>query len=123
MESDRRSPCNAGWRSGVKESRQLWEDFVMSDPMQTNRHPVDELGDVREQMKLFEQREKDLREHILTHSEDLVGDEFAAYIQTQNRSQVDMKRLKQHVGEDVVREFTTSKPTKVLLCERKGKTS
>jgi len=44
-----------------------------------NRHPVDQLGDIRQQIKTLQEREQVLREELFATG-DLIGDEFEAEI-------------------------------------------
>lgn len=58
----------------------------------TNRHPIDELYDVRAQIAALKLREEALRDTILRdHLTE--GDEYRAEIITQNRVNLDRKAL------------------------------
>ena len=46
----------------------------------TNRHPVDELADVRAERRRVEEREKELRRALLAEGASLVGDAWAASV-------------------------------------------
>src|SRR4029077_15998416 len=46
----------------------------------TNRHPVDELADVRAERRRLEEREAELRNILLAHGADLDGDDYQARI-------------------------------------------
>ena len=59
--------------------------------MMQNRHPVDELADVRSEIKQLEDREQELRAYLLEHPEDRTGIEYIASIAEQRRSRVDIK--------------------------------
>ena len=48
--------------------------------MKRNRHPADELGDVRAQIKTLQEREEELRRELLDPDADRVGDEWRAEV-------------------------------------------
>lgn len=69
----------------------------------TNRHPVDELADVRAEMRRLKEREAELRTMIIedrcTHS----GAEFAVDIRTSEQERVDTAAVWREFGIDVLR--------------------
>lgn len=71
----------------------------------SNRHPVDELADVREAMKVLKTREAELRAAILTHECGLTGDEYEATIKETETERVDTKELKKEFGLEKLRPF------------------
>jgi hypothetical protein len=71
----------------------------------SNRHPVDELADLRKQMCQTEQRIEELRELILSGAYSLVGDEHAATLKVRTSQRVDIKDLKRAFGEKAVAPF------------------
>ncbi|MDY8108295.1 hypothetical protein U0C82_03910 [Fulvimarina sp. 2208YS6-2-32] len=75
---------------------------------QTNRHPVDELVDVKAKMAALAEREKSLKAKIIEMAgeRDAVGgDEFIATVALQSRKSLDRKGLEKRVGKDVVAGF------------------
>lgn len=58
----------------------------------SNRHPVDRLSDVREQIKLLEAEEKSLRQAIIDTG-DTVGLEYVAMIKSNEQKRLDRPTL------------------------------
>jgi hypothetical protein len=73
----------------------------------TNVHPVDQLAAVRSQIKALEEEEAALRQYLLEHEADRVGDLHIAQIGTWPRKQIDLKGLAGQIGEAVLQKFTT----------------
>jgi hypothetical protein len=71
----------------------------------SDRHPVDELADLRKQMRQTEQRIEELRELILSGACSLVGDEHAATLKVRTSQRVDIKELKRAFGAKAVAPF------------------
>ena len=65
----------------------------------SNRHPVDELADLRKQKHQTEQRIEELRELIISGACSLVGDEHAATLEERTSQRVDIKKLRREFGE------------------------
>jgi len=64
---------------------------------------IDELGDVRGELKRLDQRESELRAEILKHRKgEGVGERFAFVISSAARWNLDLARIKQELGEDWV---------------------
>jgi hypothetical protein len=57
--------------------------------MKPNRHPADELADVRAEIRRLQEREEALRAHLLEHPEDRIGDDYTVSISSQSRKHVD----------------------------------
>jgi hypothetical protein len=89
--------------------------------MLQNRHPADELADVRSEIRRLEDREQELRIYLLEHPHDRTGIEHIATVREQRRSRVDLKALAAEIGHSVLQQFThfTSCQT-VRLRERSG---
>jgi hypothetical protein len=66
---------------------------------------VDELADLRKQMRETEQRIEELRELILSGACGLVGDEHAATLEMRTSQRVDIKELKRALGSKAVAPF------------------
>jgi hypothetical protein len=56
-----------------------------------NRHPVDELADIRAEIRRLEDREQELRNYLLEHPHDRRGTDYEALIGTQQRKRVDLR--------------------------------
>src|SRR5262245_49316645 len=74
--------------------------------MMQNRHPVDELAEVRAEIRHLENREQELRAYLLEHPEDRTGIEYIASIAEQRRSRVDIKALADEIGHPLMQRFT-----------------
>jgi hypothetical protein len=70
-----------------------------------NRHPADELADIRSEIKRLTIREGELRAYLLEHPDDREGDDYAVSITTQSRQRVDLKRLADEVGASLLQRF------------------
>jgi hypothetical protein len=75
--------------------------------VQNNRHPVDELADVRSEIKRLEGREQELRAYLLEHPDDRVGTEHVATIGEQQRKRVNLRALADEIGASLLQRFTT----------------
>jgi|SRR5215472_8380071 len=71
-----------------------------------NRHPVDELADVRSEIRRLEDREQELRVYLLEHPNDRIGIEYIASIGEQRRSRIDLKALADEIGHALMQRFT-----------------
>jgi hypothetical protein len=63
-----------------------------------NRHPVDELGDIRSQIKALKAREEELRRAVI-ESGDMIGDDYEAGLKHSVQQRVDLPALKVALGE------------------------
>lgn len=66
--------------------------------MNSNRHPVDQLADIRNQIRRLKAREDELRGWVLAHPTLLVGDEHVAFLQPQSTEHFDLQTAKKAVG-------------------------
>lgn len=73
--------------------------------MGTNRHPVDELFDVRAEMKRLKSREDELRDLILSSKCGLTGDQFDADVQRSESERIDTTALRKEFGLEKLRPF------------------
>jgi hypothetical protein len=71
-----------------------------------NRHPADELADVRGEIERLERREQELRSYLLSHPDDRVGSEHVAMVGSQRRKRVDLKALADEIGVSLLARFT-----------------
>jgi hypothetical protein len=83
-----------------------------------NRHPADELADVRFEIRRLQEREEALRAHLLEHPEDRVGDTYTVLVCSQSRKRVDLKRLADEIGASLLARFTTSPRRWSFACGR-----
>ena len=84
-----------------------------------NRHPVDRLADVREQIKVLESEEKALREKIMM-SGDTVGDDNVAQLKDGVRKTLDRAALEAHYGKDAIAPFMKETAYTTLYLFRKA---
>ena len=87
--------------------------------MASNRHPIDELSDVRSEMKRLKAREDELRSVILGGECGLAGDQFNASITLSQQNKMDMDAVRKALGAELVKAMTKSVPIRVIkLSER-----
>jgi hypothetical protein len=85
-----------------------------------NRHPVDELADIRAEIRRLEEREQELRTYLLEHPHDRSGAEFVATIGEKRRRHVDLHALANEIGHSLLQRFTSfTSVTEVRLRQRK----
>ncbi|MGO4506025.1 hypothetical protein AB4Z51_03325 [Bradyrhizobium sp. 2TAF36] len=70
-----------------------------------NRHPVDQLADIRAEIKQLKAREDQLRAEVLDHPEDLAGDEHEAMLVQMRTERLDVEKLKRELGLAFLRPF------------------
>jgi hypothetical protein len=84
-----------------------------------NRHPVDELADVRTEIRRLEDREQELRAYLLEHPNDRRGTDYEALVGTQQRKRIDLRALADEIGASLLGRFTRyATITMVKLRER-----
>jgi len=72
----------------------------------SNRHPADEMHDVKERIAEFEEREAELREILIAATEaERVGEEWIAHVSEQHRKTLDREALTEHFGAEVLQPF------------------
>jgi hypothetical protein len=67
-----------------------------------NRHPVDELAEIRAEKRRLSERENALRMRLLMTGADLVGDEQIAQVLEFERKELDRSALEQRFGKAAV---------------------
>jgi hypothetical protein len=67
-----------------------------------NRHPVDELAEIRAEKRRLSERENALRIRLLMTGADLVGDEHLAQVLDFEREELDRDALEQRFGKTAV---------------------
>jgi hypothetical protein len=63
-----------------------------------NRHVVDQLADVRQEIKRLQYEETFLKQQLEQPGADLQGDEFVAYLSRKSSSRLDRKKFEQRHG-------------------------
>jgi hypothetical protein len=79
-----------------------------------NRHPVDELADVREQMRGLKEREQELRETILGGGCTKVGARFSASVTRTKVQRLDSEAVRREFGLAVLRPFLRDSETVIV---------
>jgi hypothetical protein len=87
---------------------------------QHNRHPADELSDIRAELQRLGEREQTLRAYLLEHPEDRVGDEHVASIGSQQRKRVDLSAFADEVGHSLMERFTSYRTCAVVRLRERG---
>ena len=70
-----------------------------------NRHPVDQLGDVRAEIRALREREALLRSEVLESKAGLVGDEYEATLFRSIVERVDVALMKRELGMQFLQPF------------------
>ncbi len=87
-------------------------------PVRRNRHPVDELADVRTEIKTLQAKEAELRDLIIAEGCDLEGEEFEANVSRVESLKLDTKAVRKEFGDERLRAFL--KPSEVLTVRVKA---
>ena len=64
----------------------------------SNRHPVDRLGEVRDQIRQLEDEEKELRATVLANPGDLAGAEYRANVRRHTQTKFDYTAARKALG-------------------------
>jgi hypothetical protein len=81
----------------------------------SNRHPADQMADVRGQIAELKEQEKNLREVLINAAElDRVGDDWIAKVSEQERHRLDRAALEDHFGADILQPFMRTSVARVL---------
>jgi hypothetical protein len=104
--------------------------IVKGGDAMNNRHPVDELADVREELRRLEAREKELREMLLADGadligddligDDLIGDEWRARRIDSSQRRLDQVKLVARFGEGAVDECRSPITCAVLRLKKRA---
>lgn len=90
-----------------------------SDKKATNRHPADELADVRASIAKLQDREKELREILIADPAKRDGDEFTVRVSTATQSSVDREAIEKAMGKGWLDKFLNKYPvTRLTVKER-----
>jgi hypothetical protein len=90
--------------------------------MTVNRHPIDELGDLRAQIKALKAREEELRRAVIESGE-LVGDEYEASLKHSVQERIDVPLLKREIGLERLKPFLRPLACDVLRIKPKREES
>lgn len=74
-------------------------------PAIPNVHPVDELFSLREEIKILQEREEEIRRSLLEPGADLSGKQYQAYIQPSSRETLDKNALIADLGKAAVQPY------------------
>ncbi len=84
-----------------------------------NRHPVDQLKDIRLKIAELKKTEASLKDEIMNGECGVVGDENVAVIQTVERRTMSNTLLKKKMGEDWFNDnAATSQQTRISIGEK-----
>jgi hypothetical protein len=81
--------------------------------MPNNRHAVDQLADVRAEIKLLKAREEKLRSEVVASGE-MVGDDNEAALSEFTVERIDLELMKQELGMIFLRPFLRERVVKRL---------
>jgi hypothetical protein len=78
-----------------------------------NRHPIDEIHDIRREIRRLEARERELRQAVI-QSGDLTGDEYEAVLKHSVSERIDISALRRQLGLQVLKPFLRESACDVL---------
>jgi hypothetical protein len=85
----------------------------------SNRHPADQIADVREQIRALKKQETDLRKILINATElDRVGDDWIAKVSVQKKRLLDHEAMENHFGADTLQPFMRESVATVLKLRR-----
>jgi hypothetical protein len=88
-----------------------------------NRHRIDQLADVRAEIKALKQREELLRSEVVASGE-MIGDENEATLSEFTVERVDLELMKKELGLIFLRSFLREQPvTQLRIKPRQTKTT
>jgi hypothetical protein len=87
------------------------------DPV-NNRHPADQLADLRASIRMLREQEAELRRQLLDHPDDLAGDEVEATITEAITERVDVVALRRDLPE-VVRPYVRARVVTWVTTKRR----
>lgn len=90
-------------------------------PAKRNRHPVDELAEVRTTIKRLQEREAELREELLAGKCGLIGFDHQALVRETQTERIDTKLLREKLSPEQLGPFLkTSTTTVIKVTEREA---
>ena len=90
--------------------------------MSSNRHPVDELGDVRQNIKLLQEREQQLRTMIIAGECGKVGEENAATVKVVSRRSICIADVEDAFGMEATSQIIKTNDTNVVSVTKLDRT-
>jgi hypothetical protein len=85
-----------------------------------NIHPADELAAIREEIKILQEREDQLRAALIGGTDaDREGKQYRAWVQTSTRETIDKASIIAALGLDVVQPFLKKSDVKSLKLAKK----
>lgn len=88
--------------------------------MRTNRHPVNELADIRAEMRRLKAREDEIRETILGGSCGLSGDQHDADVHVTTTERVDTTALRKEMGLERLRPFLRKSEVRTIRISQRA---
>jgi hypothetical protein len=88
--------------------------------MTTNRHPVDELADVRAEIKALQKQEQILRDRILNGECSLTGDDHGAEVIMQRREMLDTKAVRWKFSREELAKFMKTTEVAIVKLSKLG---
>jgi hypothetical protein len=88
--------------------------------LMSNRHPADQIADVRQRIGVLKKQEAGLRKILINATEaDRVGDEWIARVSEQKKRLLDREGLERQFGTDAIRPFMYDSVSTRLKVERR----
>jgi hypothetical protein len=87
-----------------------------------NRHPVDQLADIRAEIKVLRAREAALRGEVLASPEDRTGDDNEAMVCQSTVERVDLEMMRRELGMVFLRPFLREAVVTTVRLKRRQKT-
>jgi hypothetical protein len=84
-----------------------------------NRHPADELADVRAELKALQAREAELRAVLLKEGADREGVGYVAQAFTHKQARLDVGAVKEHFGAAVLEPFMVAQEVRQVRLSAK----
>jgi hypothetical protein len=86
-----------------------------------NRHPVDQLAEIRAEKRRLSERENALRVRLLMTGADLLGDEHMAAVTTFTRPEINQRLLEQCFGRAAVAACTQTVEYRVVTLRKRDR--
>jgi hypothetical protein len=86
-----------------------------------NRHPVDELAEIRAERRRLGEREAALRSQLLMPNADLVGDDYFAHVHQFEREELSRAALEQRFGTAAVAACVRIVNYKIVALSRRAR--
>src|SRR5262245_26399609 len=93
-------------------------DTLFSKPKsRTNRHPADQLAEIRSTIRNLEEREAILRAELLADGANRRGDEWEAVIKVRKIERLDVPAARRALGTRLLQPFLRSSATEFVYLE------